>query len=96
MTLLNPFLVIVKSLLFYIFDSLALFNLTLPQKNKFDLVLIVRQDAIGDFILWLNTAKEYRKLYPPNKYEIILIGNASWTGLADNLPYWDQVFPIYS
>ena len=96
MTLLKPFLVIVKTLLFYIFDSLALFNLNLPQKNKFDLVLIVRQDAIGDFILWLNTAKEYRKLYPSNKYKIILIGNASWTGLADKLPYWDQVFPIYS
>ena len=96
MTLLKPFLVIVKSLLFYIFDSLALFNLTLPQKNKFYLVLIVRQDAIGDFILWLNTAKEYRKLYPSNKYKIILIGNASWTVLAEKLPYWDQVFPIYS
>ena len=82
MTLLNPFLVIVKTLLFYIFDSLALFNPTPPQNNKFDLVLIVRQDAIGDFILWLNTAKEYRQLYPPNKYKIILIGNASWSGLA--------------
>ena len=96
MTLLKPFLVIVKSLLFYIFDSLALFSPTLPQKNKFDLVLVVRQDAIGDFILWLDTAKQYRQLYPPNKYKIILIGSASWSGLAGELPYWDQVIPIYS
>ena len=96
MTLFKPFLVIVKSLLFYIFDGLALFNLTFPQKNKLNLVLIVRQDAIGDFILWLNTAKEYRQLYPPNKYKIILIGNASWSGFADTFPYWDKVFPIYS
>ena len=96
MTLLKPFLVIVKTLLFYIFDSLALFNHTTAQNNKFDLVLIVRQDAIGDFILWLNTAKEYREIYPPNKYKIILIGNASWSVLADKFPYWDQVFPIYS
>ena len=96
MTLLKPFLVIVKTLMFYIFDSLALFNHTTAQNNKFDLVLIIRQDAIGDFILWLNTAKEYREIYPPNKYKIILIGNASWSVLADKFPYWDQVFPIYS
>ena len=96
MTLLKPFLVIVKTLLFYIFDSLALFNPTPPQNNKFNLVLIVRQDAIGDFILWLNTAKEYREIYPPNKYKIILIGNASWSGLAEKFSYWDQVFPINS
>ena len=96
MTLLKPFLVTVKSLLFYIFDSLALFSPTLTQKNKFDLVLVVRQDAIGDFILWLDTAKQYRQLYPPNKYKIILIGSASWSGLAGEFPYWDQVIPIYS
>ena len=46
--------------------------------------------------MWLDTAKEFRQLFPEKKYKIILIGNASWTGLADKLPYWDQVFPIYS
>jgi len=94
MTLLKLFLVIVKSLLFYIFDSLALFNATSPQKNKFELVLLVRQDAIGDFILWLDTAKEYRQLYPPQKYKIILVGNASWCDLAQELPYWDEIIQI--
>ena len=94
MTLLKLFLVIVKSLLFYIFDSLALFNATSPQKNKFELVLLVRQDAIGDFIMWLDTAKEYRQLYPPNKYKIILVGNASWCDLAQELTYWDEIIQI--
>ena len=96
MNLLKPFLVIVKSMLFYIFDSLALFYATSPQKNKFELVLLVRQDAIGDFIMWLDTAKEFRQLFPAKKYKIILIGNASWCGLADEFPYWDQVLPIDS
>ena len=96
MTILKPFLVIVKSLLFYIFDSFALCNATSPQKNKFELVLLVRQDAIGDFIMWLDTAKEFRQLFPAKKYKIILIGNASWCGLADEFPYWDQVLPIDS
>ena len=72
MTLLKPFLVIVKSLLFYIFDSLALWIASSKQKNKFELVLLVRQDAIGDFILWLDTAKKYRNLFPQEKYKILL------------------------
>ncbi|SVB82403.1 uncharacterized protein METZ01_LOCUS235257, partial [marine metagenome] len=84
----------VKSLLFYIFDSFALYNATSPQKNKFELVLLVRQDAIGDFIMWLDTAKEYRQLYPPNKYKIILVGNASWCDLAQELTYWDEIIQI--
>ena len=96
MTILKPFMVILKSLLFYIFDSFALYNETSPQKNKFELVLLVRQDAIGDFIMWLDTAKEFRQLFPAKKYKIILIGNASWCGLADEFPYWDQVLPINS
>ena len=94
MTKFKPLLVILKSMLFYIFDSLALFNATSPQKNKFKLVLLVRQDAIGDFILWLDTAKEYRQLYPPQKYKIILVGNASWCDLAQELPYWDEIITI--
>ena len=94
MILFKPYLVIFKSLLFFIFDSLALFKVTTTLKNKFELVLIVRQDAIGDFILWLDTAKEYRKLFPPNKYKIILVGNALWYDLAKELPYWDEVLPV--
>ena len=96
MTILKPFLVIVKSLVFYIFDSFALCDAHSPQKNKFELVLLVRQDAIGDFTMWLDTAKEFRQLFPEKKYKIILIGNASWSGLADEIPYWDQVIPIDS
>lgn len=94
MTLLKPFLVIVKSLLFYIFDSLALWIASSKQKNKFELVLLVRQDAIGDFILWLDTAKKYRNLFPQEKYKILLVGNALWCDLADSLTYWDKVIPI--
>ncbi len=55
-------------------------------------VLLIRVDAIGDFILWLNTAKEYRRLYPDCK--ITLIGNAAWADLAQALPYWDEVWSV--
>ena len=94
MILIKPFLIFVKSLLFFLFDSLALSNVQSFSNNQLKLILIIRQDAIGDFVMWLDTAKEYRKLYPPEKYELVLIGNALWCGLAKQLPYWDKVIPV--
>lgn len=61
------------------------------RKNKKDLVLI-RLDAIGDFIIWLDAAKEYRCVYPNKK--ITLIANSTWAGMASNLPYWDDVWSV--
>jgi ADP-heptose:LPS heptosyltransferase len=55
-------------------------------------ILIIRPDAIGDFILWLDSAQYFRKLYPDKK--IILLGNKTWTDLAKKLPYWDEVWPL--
>ncbi|MDG1861206.1 MAG: glycosyltransferase family 9 protein [SAR324 cluster bacterium] len=57
------------------------------------MVLLIRQDGIGDFVIWLDTAKEYRKLYPPDKYKIVLAGNKIWCDLAEELPYWDKIIP---
>ncbi|MBI3601372.1 MAG: glycosyltransferase [Candidatus Omnitrophica bacterium] len=55
-------------------------------------VLLLRLDALGDFILWLDTAKEYRNLYPGRK--ITLIVNEAWLELAELLPYWDEVWGL--
>ena len=65
-----------------------------PNDSQLKLILLIRQDAIGDFILWLDTAKEYRKYFPPENYKIVLIGNALWCDLAKELPFWDEVLPI--
>ena len=94
MTFLKPFLIIIRSLLFILFDSIALWVAIVPKHNQQKLVLLVRQDAIGDFILWLDTAKEYRKYYPPENCKIILIGNALWSDLAKGWPFWDEVLPV--
>ena len=94
MNLLNALLKTIKSLLFFIFDSIALFFSRHPKQNKKDLVLLIRQDAIGDFIIWLDTAKEFKTLYPSKKYKIILVGNSMWCSLAELLPYWDEVIPV--
>ena len=61
------------------------------QKRK---ILIIRLDAIGDFILWLDAAKEIRSHYPPKNYEITLLGNQAWTSLASELPYFDTVWAL--
>ena len=94
MTLLKPYFIIIKSLLFFLFDSIALWRIQSPQQNQLELVLLIRQDAIGDFVIWLDTAKEFRYLYPSEKYKIVLVGNALWYGLAKTLPYWDEVIPV--
>jgi ADP-heptose:LPS heptosyltransferase len=65
----------------------------IPQKKQYsNAVLIIRLDAIGDFILWLDSAKEIRKLYPEKK--IVLCANAAWAGLAERLTYWDGVIAV--
>ena len=94
MNLFKPYFVIIKSLLFYLFDSLALWKTYSPQKNQLEVLLLIRQDAIGDFVMWLDTAKQYCNLYPQDKYRIVLVGNAVWFDLAKGLPYWDEVLPI--
>ncbi len=94
MNLLKPFLIIIKSILFYLFDSLALWKVPSPQLNELELVFLIRQDGIGDFVMWLDTAKEYRNIFPPDKYKIVLAGNKIWCDLAEELPYWDEILMI--
>ncbi|QWF70938.1 glycosyltransferase family 9 protein [Methylomonas paludis] len=55
-------------------------------------LVIIRLNAIGDFILWLDTAKEYRRLYPNTR--ITLIANSLWSDWAKHFSYWDEVWPI--
>lgn len=83
---------IVKTLLKDLLITLDGFaTLSLKSKAKRDLA-IVRLDAIGDLVLWLDCAKEYRRLYPAQK--IVLIANSIWADLARELPFWDEVWSV--
>jgi len=55
-------------------------------------ILILRPDALGDFIVWLDAARGMRALYPPEKYEITLLANQSWQALAEPMPWFDRVW----
>lgn len=79
---------ILEIILLYLNDSIAF----LEKKKIGNAILLIRLDEIGDFVLWLDSAKEYRNLYPKSK--IILLGNKIWTDLAQKLPYWDEVLPL--
>jgi ADP-heptose:LPS heptosyltransferase len=57
-------------------------------------VLLVRPDALGDFILWLDAAKEIRKIYPAGDYEITLLGNSIWSPLAEGMSCFDRIWLI--
>lgn len=54
-------------------------------------ILVIRLDAIGDCILWLDQAKEYRKAFPNQK--LILLCNSVWKEIAQALPF-DEIIPF--
>jgi FkbM family methyltransferase len=53
---------------------------------------LVRLDRIGDFLLWLPTARGYRRHFADA--EIVLFCNEIVADLARLLPYWDEVAPV--
>lgn len=53
-------------------------------------ILIVRIDALGDFVLWLGSGKVLADHYRALGYEIHLLANRVCEGLADALPFWDH------
>ncbi len=57
-----------------------------------DGVLLVRLDLIGDFVLWLDAAQVYRRLYPTQK--ITLVVNRACEAVARSLPHWDEVIGL--
>ncbi len=71
---------------YWLLDYLPAFSDSRPS------LLLVRIDLIGDFILWLDSARAYKTLYP--EYKITLAVNSACMELARTLPYWDEVISI--
>jgi ADP-heptose:LPS heptosyltransferase len=72
--------------------SLKLFRIYKRDSLEQKTLALVRLDAIGDFILWLQSAKYYRKIYP--EYKITLFCNSIYQDLAINCNLFDVVYPI--
>lgn len=56
-------------------------------------VLIIRLDNIGDFILWLDSFRAYDQIFPSEEYDVTVLGNSVWEGLArENLSVKEFLF----
>lgn len=55
-------------------------------------LLVVRLDAIGDFVLWQAQAEQLRQAFPGQR--LVLAANALWAPLAQQLPHWDAVMAV--
>ncbi len=69
---------LIKLILFYITDSLLSKKIT---KEK--TLLLIRLDAIGDYILFRNFIKILKNSKKYKNYKITLVGNMAWKSLAE-------------
>lgn len=61
-------------------------------RDRLDTILLVKLDNIGDFVLWLDSAKEYKKHYANQK--ILLLCSKACKPLAVRLGYFDCVISV--
>ena len=55
---------------------------------------IIRMDAIGDFVLWLDAASALCAKYPRPAYRVTLIANTVWADLAESSGLFDDVIRL--
>ncbi len=65
----------------------------LQKKQKPDTsgILLVRFSHIGDFVLWLDAAKEFRRMYPGEKITFVCDRYKDVRMLAEKTGYFDEV-----
>ena len=83
---------LVNSFIIMLTDKYWLIDYLPKQNSGRDALLLVRLDLIGDLIIWLDAAKEFKKLYPDKR--IVLYANSAWAALATQLNYWDEVVSV--
>jgi ADP-heptose:LPS heptosyltransferase len=84
----------IHSLLIYLFDALLILVPKGRQPVRSCKLLVIKLDAIGDFVLWLDFARGLRELYPPGTHELTLLANQAWADFASGIPLFDSVMPV--
>jgi ADP-heptose:LPS heptosyltransferase len=87
----REFLVRTRQILYFAVDTLVSL---VPIETRQDRVLIIRLDAIGDFVLWLGAAQAIAKAYKTKGSRTILIADPTWADWANELAVFDQVLPV--
>lgn len=60
--------------------------------RKEDSIIIIKMDAIGDMIIWLDSAKEYKRKY--NSKKIVLLCNEISLDIVNRTNYFDEIILI--
>ena len=55
-------------------------------------VALVRLDAIGDFIIWLDSARQFRKYFADKT--LLLVCNKACVRIAEESGLFDEIIPI--
>ena len=86
------------SFFFWSFETLGLLLMQRfsPPKtlSKRKTLVLIRTDAIGDFVLWSAMFGELENLFPKMQYEWILIGNSAFLELAQSSNQFDRILPL--
>jgi ADP-heptose:LPS heptosyltransferase len=90
-TSVRAFLRLCRSLVLLAGDTIVLLR---KRHNKSQTIALVRLDAIGDFILWIDAAQELARHYRAAGNRVVLIGNDAWAKWAQQLSIFDEVLPI--
>lgn len=83
-----------RAILLYLADFLCFLSRPQKPEGAKKKILLVRLDAIGDFILWLDAVKEIRNHFHSQEYSLTLLGNTLWTPFAETLSYFDFVWGL--
>ncbi|MCU7837322.1 MAG: glycosyltransferase family 9 protein [gamma proteobacterium symbiont of Taylorina sp.] len=78
---------IIKELYYFLDILVKLFPVR--QTNK---IVLIKSNEIGDFVLWLASARHYKKIY--RKRKIVVIANASWAELLIREDIFDKVIVL--
>lgn len=65
-----------------------------PQAVRADAVCIVRLDAIGDFVLWIDAGRQLAAHYRARGWRVVLLANSAWGHWARGLVMADEVWEI--
>ena len=79
---------------FLVFYSMEYLLLKIIPFRKEKSILIVRLDAIGDFIIWLDAAKQIKKYFPDK--HLVLLCNLICKDIAERIPYFDEIIAVDS
>jgi len=74
---------ILLELIKYLFFLIVDFFLTSPKNHKENSILIIKMDAIGDYILFRNFLYILKSSITYKNYKITLVGNVVWKEIAE-------------